>query len=134
MQNEKGARLGMRNEEKINSDLRARTKNYALRIIRLYMSLKKGDVAGVVGRQMLRSGTSVGAQYREACRARSVAEFVSKMESALQELDETGYWLELLVESKTMAAHRLTALADETEQLVSIFASSVKTSKSKRHF
>src|ERR1019366_5308294 len=110
-------------------DLRQRTKKYALRIIRLFTSLDKSTVAQVLGRQMLRSGTSVGAHHREASRARSVAEFVSKMETGLQELDETAYWLELLIESQLIPASRLAPLIDETEQLVSIFVASVKTSK-----
>jgi four helix bundle protein len=79
-------------------------------------------------------GTSVGAHYREACRARSVAEFVSKMEGGLQELDETAYWLELLIESNSVRATRLSPLMDETEQLVCIFVASVKTSKRKRSY
>jgi four helix bundle protein len=115
-------------------DLRQRTKKYALRIIRLFTSLDKSTVAQVLGRQMLRSGTSVGAHHREASRARSVAEFVSKMETGLQELDETAYWLELLIESQLIPASRLAPLIDETEQLVSIFVASVKTSKLKRHY
>src|SRR3954467_7174063 len=89
----------MLNEPRRGEDLRRRTKQFALRIIRLYCAVRGDDAANVMGRQMLRSGTSVGAQYREACRAHSTAEFVSKIESASQELDETGYWLELLVES-----------------------------------
>jgi four helix bundle protein len=79
-------------------DLRVRTKNFALRIIRLYGSLPKSTEAQVLGKQVLRSGTSVGAQYREGQRAKSDADFISKAEGALQELDETGYWLELLTE------------------------------------
>jgi len=80
-------------------DLRKRTKLFALRIIKLYASLPKSTEAQVIGKQVLRSGTSVGAHYREAKRARSTAEFISKIEGALQELDETIYWLELLTES-----------------------------------
>ena len=113
-------------------DLRVRTKRYAPRIIRLYASLRKDGEAHVLGHQMLRSGTSVGAQYREACRARSPAEFVSKMESALQELDETSYWLELLVESGTIPTSRLGSLLNETEQLIAVFVASIRTSKRKR--
>jgi four helix bundle protein len=77
-------------------DLRARTKAFALRIIRLYSSLPKITEAQVLGKQLLRSGTSVGAHYREATRARSPAEFISKIEVGLQELEETVYWLESL--------------------------------------
>jgi four helix bundle protein len=116
------------------ADLRIRTKQYALRVIRLYTSLSKDTVSQVLGRQLLRSGTSVGAHHREASRSRSVAEFVSKMEGALQELDETAYWLELLVESKTVSVDRLAALLEETDQLIAIFVASVKTSKLKRSY
>ena len=115
-------------------DLKKRTCAYALRIIRLYSSLQKDAVAQVLGRQLLRSGTSVGAHYREASRGRSVAELVSKMEGGLQELDETAYWLELLIETKAVSAKRLEPLMDETEQLLAIFVTSVKTSKQKRHY
>src|SRR5580698_7444799 len=119
----------MQSEEGENRRLKVRTKQYALRIIRRYSSLDKSNVNQVLGRQLLRSGTSVGAHYREASRGRSVAEFVSKMEGGLQELEETAYWLELLVDSKAVAAKRLAALMDETEQLMAIFVASVKTSK-----
>ena len=78
------------------TDLKNRTKTYALRIIKLYQTLPKSGEAQVIGKQILRSGTSIGAQYREACRAKSPADFINKMEGSLQELDETGYWLELL--------------------------------------
>jgi four helix bundle protein len=111
-------------------DLRLRTKQFALRIIALSVSLGRDDTIGVLKRQVLRSGTSVGAQYREACRARSVAEFVSKIESATQELDETAYWLELLVECGLVADHRLGDLLQEAEELVAIFVTSARTAKS----
>ena len=113
-------------------DLRTRTKRYALRIIRCYSSLPKTAVAQVLGRQLLRSGTSVGAHYREAYRARSVAEFVSKMEGALQEADETAYWLELLIEAEVVPARKLAPLLAETGELLAIFTASVKTAKKKR--
>ena len=77
-------------------DLRKRTKEFALRIIKLYTALPKTTEAQILGKQILRSGTSVGAHYREACRAKSNADFISKIEGGLQELDETLYWLELL--------------------------------------
>src|SRR5689334_7491108 len=91
-------------------DLVRRTKVFALRIIKLYVSLPKTTQAQVIGKQVLRSGTSVGAHYREAKRARSTAEFVSKIEGALQELDETIYWLELLCESEIVSETRLRSL------------------------
>ena len=114
--------------------MRARTKQYALRVIRLFGSLKFDTQSQVLGKQLLRSGTSVGAHYREACRARSVAEFVSKMEGGLQELDETSYWLELLVESGLVPAGLLEPLLAETDELLRMFVASVATSKRKRHY
>jgi four helix bundle protein len=111
------------------SDLRERTKAFALRIARVYSSLPKTSLAQVLGRQALRSGTSVGAQYREACRARSTAEFVSKIEVGLQELEETAYWLELLSDSGVMPAKRLAALRKEADELIAILASSAMTAK-----
>lgn len=113
-------------------DLKSRTKQFALRIIKLFRSLPKSSDAQVIGKQVLRSGTSVGAQYREACRSRSDPEFISKMASSLQELDETAYWLELLVEGDFIKAEKLKSLQDETEQLIAIFVTSIKTAKSKK--
>src|SRR5262249_49324933 len=80
---------------------------FALRVIRLYEKLPRTGAAAVIGKQVLRSGTSVGAQYREAMRARTTAEFVSKTGTALQELEETAYWLELLGDAEIVAAERL---------------------------
>ncbi len=114
------------------TDLRERTKKYALRIIHLYRSLPKSGEGRVISNQILRSGTSVGAQYREACRAKSNRDFISKMEGSLQELDETAYWLELLEESDILSAEYLTALKQETGELIAIFVASIKTAKRKR--
>ena len=80
-------------------DLRVRTKAFALRVIKLYVALPKRHEAQIPGGQILRSGTSVGAHYREACRAKSDADFISKIEGGLQELDETVYWAELIGEA-----------------------------------
>ena len=91
-------------------ELRDRTKRLALRIIRMYSALPQGEVPRVLGRQVLRSGTSVGANYREASRARSTAEFVAKLGDSLKELEETAYWLELLVESDCVTAHQMSEL------------------------
>ncbi|MCI0458466.1 MAG: four helix bundle protein [Gemmataceae bacterium] len=111
-------------------DLRARTKAFALRILRLYAALDKTSIeAQVIGKQMLRSGTSVGAHYREAHRARSTPEFISKLEVGLQELDETSYWLELLVEGQIVPESRLADLCKEIQELTAILVSSVKTAK-----
>lgn len=110
-------------------DLRIRSKALALRIIKMYTALPKTEVARVLGKQILRSGTSVGANYREAYRARSDAEFLAKMGDCLRELDETAYWLELLVESQTVPAEKLSSLQDETNQLIAIFTTIVKNKK-----
>jgi len=113
-------------------NLRARTKAFALRIIRLYSSLPKTTEAQVLGKQVLRSGTSVGAHYREATRARSAAEFISKIEVGLQELEETVYWLELLVDASLVNESKLCELLREAEELTAIFVSSAKTAKKSR--
>jgi len=111
-------------------DLPARTKQFARRIIRLYVALPKSNtVAQVLGKQVLRSGTSVGANYREAHRARSKAEFVSKIGDVLKEADETLYWLELLLEEDILASTRLQPLAAEANELVAIFTAISKRSK-----
>jgi four helix bundle protein len=110
-------------------DLRTRTKMYALRIIKLYQGLAKSGETQVIGKQVLRSGTSVGAQYREACRAKSPADFINKMEGSLQELDETAYWLELLIDGKILPTDKLADLQKETDELMAIFVTSVKTAK-----
>ena len=114
-----------------HGDLRARTRTFALRVIRLYVSLPKTTEAQVIGKQVLRSGTSVGAHYHEAKRARSTAEFTSKIEGGLQELEETLYWLQLLIDSEIVPAPRLTDLCAEADELMAIFVSTVK--KAKQH-
>jgi four helix bundle protein len=111
-------------------DLKLRTKAFALRVIRLYSQLPKNNaVAQVLGRQVLRSGTSVGANYREASRGRSKAEFTSKVGDCLKEIEETEYWLELLVESGCVTQARMTGLLDETRQLIAIFTTIDKNAK-----
>jgi four helix bundle protein len=114
-----------------NADLMLRTKSFSLRIIRLYSKLPKSTVAQVIGKQILRSATSVGAQYREANRAKSRADFISKIEASLQELDETKYWLALLVESGIVKAELMADLFVEVDELISILVTIVKTIKSK---
>src|SRR5512137_2307038 len=108
-------------KESQRQDLGKRTNDFALRIIRLYAALPKSTEAQVIGKQLLRSGTSVGAHYREARRAKSDADFISKIEGALQELDETIYWLELLAESGIVKPERLKPLMDECEELIAMF-------------
>lgn len=118
-------------------DLKARTKAFALRVIRLYAALPKLDtVAQVLGKQVLRSATAVGSNYREASRGRSKAEFISKVGDCLKEIEETEYWFELLIESHCVAAPRMAGLVDETRQLVAIFTTidkNAKTNKAKLH-
>ena len=110
----------------MNEDLRLRTKEFALRIIRMFTALPRTEVAQVLGKQVLRSGTSVGANYREASRSRSKAEFISKIGDCLKEIEETEYWLELLVDSGCVTASKMADLLDETCQLVAIFTPSTK--------
>ena len=113
-------------------DLARRTRRFALAVVRLYGSLPRSTVSYVLGRQMLESGTSVGAQYREARRAKSNADFVSKIEGALQELDETGYWLELIQEARITKAEAVQSLAAEANELIAIFVSVVRKVKGAR--
>jgi four helix bundle protein len=115
--------------ERERRDLRGRTKQFALRILKVYAALPRTAEAQVLGRQLLRSGTSVGAHYREGCRSRSTAEFISKLEGGLQELEETAYWLELLVEGGIMPEHRLRDLMTEAGELTAILVTCVKRAK-----
>src|SRR5262249_4340180 len=108
------------NQSEGRVDLRVRTKQFALRVIRLFSALPRRAEADVIGKQLLRSGTSVGANFREAHRARSDAEFVSKVGDCLKELDETCYWLELLIEAELVAQDRLSPLLDERNQLIAV--------------
>ena len=111
-------------------DLKPRTKAFALRVIRMYSKLPKNNtVAQVLGKQVLRSGTSVGANYREASRGRSKAEFISKVSDCLKEIEETEYWLELIVDSGCASAAKMADLLDETRQLIAIFTTIDKRSK-----
>jgi four helix bundle protein len=114
-------------------DLKWRTKNYALRIIKLYSSLPKKMEMQAIGKQILRSGTSVGANYRESCRARSTQEFVAKLGISLQELEETAYWLELLIEIDHFKKDEIDLILRETDELMAIFVSSINTAKRKNN-
>src|ERR1035437_597799 len=113
-------------------ELKARTKTFALRIIKLTRAIPKSDDAGrVIAKQIVRSGTSVAANYRASCRARSQAKFIAKIGTVEEEADETALWLELLVESDTMPARKLSALLAEASELTAIMASSRKTAAGK---
>ncbi len=112
-------------------DLRGRTKAFALRVINLYTALPQRPEAQVLGKQILRSGTSVGAHYHEACRAKSDADFISKVEGGLQELEETIYWLELIVEAGIFSDERVKSLHDEADELTAMFVTMVKNVKTR---
>jgi four helix bundle protein len=109
------------------SDLKSRTKDYALSIIKLFSELPKRTEAQILGRQLLKCGTSVGAQYREGTRAKSDADFISKIEGALQELEESEYWLELLAESEFLPKERLMGVKKETGELKQYLLQSSET-------
>jgi len=119
----------MRDEKRSPVDLSVRTKEFALRVIRLYCSLPKSTQAQVLGKQVLRSGTSVGANFREAKRSRSKAEFIAKIGECLKELDETAYWFELLVESGIISATKLKGLSLECDELIAILTTISKKTK-----
>jgi four helix bundle protein len=119
----------MRDEKTPPVELSARTKEFALRVIRLFCSLPKNTQAQVLGKQALRSGTSVGANYREAKRSRSRAEFISIIGVCIKELDETAYWLELLVESDIVSSQKLKDLYQECDQLIAILTTISKKTK-----
>lgn len=116
-----------------NGDLKQRTKQFALRVIRLSESLPRKMAADVLGRQLVRSASSVAANYRSACRAKSRADFISKMGTVEEEADESALWIELLVESELMAASRLEALHREASELTAIAVSSIRTARRDRN-
>lgn len=113
-------------------DLKQRTKEFSLRIIRLVETLPKGRTADVIGRQLLRSGTSVGSNYRSACRARSNADFISRMGIVEEEADESLFWMELLVEAELMDEQRLQDLMKEADEILAITVSSIKTARKRK--
>src|SRR3977135_2536006 len=115
--------------QKDETDLRARTKDFALRIIRMFSALPKTTEAQLLGKQLLRSGTSIGANYREAYRGRSKAEFIAKCGDSLREIEETAYWLELLVGAGIVSAKKLQPLPHECDQLTAIFVTILKRSR-----
>ncbi|NOT48147.1 MAG: four helix bundle protein [Acidobacteria bacterium] len=116
-------------EGKPRQDLRNRLKVYALRVLKLYDALPKRGAVHIITHQLARSGTSPLAHYREACRAKSNADFISKIEGGLQELDESDGWLELLVDGKYVPAKKLESLRAETNELISIFVTMVVNTK-----
>jgi four helix bundle protein len=123
----------MENKEMTQEEMKLRTKQFALRVIRLVESLPNTKAVAVIGNQLLRSGTSVGANYRASCRAKSTADFISKLAIVEEEADESIYWMELLIEGKIIKKTLLENLMDEANQILSIIVSSVKTMKEKRN-
>jgi four helix bundle protein len=115
--------------ESKQEELRARTKRFALRIIRLFRNLPRSAEAQILGKQLLRSGTSVGANYRAAGRARSTAEFSAKIGIVVEEADETVFWLECLMDAGIVKKELLSDLLKEANELVAIFAASYRTSR-----
>jgi four helix bundle protein len=112
------------------TDLKQRTKDFALRVIKLSSTLPRDRSADVIGRQIVRSATSVAANYRSACRARSRADFIAKMALVEEEADESVLWLELLGESELVPDRRLAELRSEANELTAIAVSSIRTARS----
>jgi len=110
-------------------DFKERTKQFALKIIKVVEMLPKGRTTDILGRQLLGAGTSVGANYRAACRAKSTADFISKMGIVEEEADETIYWMELLIESGLISKNDLIHLLDEANQILAITVSSINTAR-----
>lgn len=113
-------------------ELKKRTKQFAIRIVKLFRSLPRSEEARVIGRQVLRSGTSVAANYRAVCRARSKAEFIAKVGVVVEEADETVLWLELLIDTGIVSEKQLSGLLAEANELLAIFAASQRTARTKR--
>ena len=123
-----GARTAPRKTEHMNpNDMKQRTKAFALRIIKAVEALPRARTGEVLGKQLLRCGTSVGANYRTACRARSSADFIAKMGIVEEEADETIYWMELLVEAGLVKAAKLKMLMQEADELVAIAVAYINT-------
>jgi four helix bundle protein len=110
-------------------DLKRRTKQFGLRVIKLVESLPNTTASKTIGHQLLRSGTSVGANYRAACRGKSKADFIAKIGLVVEEADESLYWLELLQEAGIIPVERLQDLKKEADELVAIFTASIKTAR-----
>ena len=113
-------------------EFKARTKAFALRIVRLVESLPKTRSSDVIGKQLLRSGTAVGANYRAGCRARSQADFVAKMGIVEEECDESVYWIELLVESEEIKKALVEDLLREANEILSMVVASRKTARARK--
>jgi len=115
--------------EMTKEELKRRTKQFALRVIRCAEALPKTVTGRVIANQLVRCGTSVGANYRAALRARSTADFINKIGVVLEEADETAFWLELIIEARLLPEKQVAALLKEANELTAIFAASHKTTK-----
>src|SRR5947208_6434815 len=124
----RNSEFGMRNEP----DLKKRTKAFALRILKLVDALPKTTAGRALASQIVRSGTSVAANYRAACRARSTSDFIAKMGIVEEETDETLFWLELLEESDLISAANLISIKKEADELIAITVASIKTARRNR--
>lgn len=113
-----------------SNEMKLRTRQFALRVIKLVRTLPRDPVASVMGKQLIRSGTSVGANYRSSCRAKSRADFVVKMTTVEEECDESLYWMELLVEAGIVKQSKLQALMSEGGEILAIIVSSINTARS----
>lgn len=116
----------------MSEQLKDRTKNFALEVIKLVEQLPKGRATDIIGKQLIRSGTSVGANYRAASRAKSPADFISNMGIVEEEADEAMYWMELLVESGSLRSDQVVPLVKEANELLAITVSSIKTARSNK--
>ena len=112
------------------SELKKRTKQFALRVMKLVGALPENSIGRAIGNQLIRSGTSVGANYRSACRGRSKAEFVAKLGVVVEEADESCYWLELIIESQLLAVNLVEPLLKEADELTAMMVASRKTAQS----
>jgi four helix bundle protein len=132
----RNAECGMRNEKPSHAaserDLKKRTKAFALRVLKLVDALPKTMAGRALASQVVRSGTSVAANYRAACRAKSTADFIAKMGIVEEEADETLFWLELLEESELVRTAKLTAIKQEANKLIAITVASIKTARRNR--
>jgi four helix bundle protein len=114
------------------AELKERTKQFALRIMSLVDALPKTPVGRTIGHQLVRCGTSVGANYRAACRGRSKADFIAKLGIVVEESDESAYWLELIIAGKLLKRELVESLLQEANELTAIFTSSINTSRVKK--
>jgi len=116
----------MQEKEAFIEELKKRTKTFTLRNIKVFQSLPKTDEAKIIGKQLLRSASSVGANYRAVCRARSQAEFFAKLSITIEEADESLFWLEILVESQIVTENKLADLMKEAEEIIKVLSKARK--------